>query len=127
MHLHSTLDGRAGEFRVRGAAWALNSLSFRGFLYVIPTRGGSDGQYRVVEADGEDLWKLLAALSEQVTSITGAAVKRLDARAVGPERARRPERGSANRGAIANRSQRRRAAPADPEADTEHALLIEPD
>jgi len=127
MHLHSTLDGRAGEFRVRGAAWAHNSLSFRGFLYVIPTRGGSDGQYRVVEADGEDLWKLLAALSEQVTSITGAAVKRLDARAVGPERARRPERRSAKRSAIANRSKGRRAAPTDPEADTEHALLIEPD
>jgi len=125
MHLHSTLDGRAGEFRVRGAAWALNSLSFRGFLYVIPTRGGSDGQYRVVEADGEDLWKLLAALSEQVTSITGAAVKRLDARTVGPERARRPERRSANRSVTAKRSQGRNAAPADPEADTEHALELD--
>jgi len=125
MHLHSTLDGRAGEFRVRGAAWALNSLSFRGFLYVIPTRGGGDGQYRVVEADGEDLWKLLAALSEQVTSITGAAVKRLDARVVGPERARRPERRSGNRSVTAKRSQGRNAAAADPEADAEHAL--EPD
>src|SRR5262245_51421215 len=110
MHLHSTLDGRAGEFRVRGAAWAVNALSFRGFLYLIPIRGGGDGQYRVVEAEGEDLWKLLAMLSEQVTSITGAAVKRLDARAVGSERARRPDRRS--------RSQRRGAAPAGPEADT---------
>jgi hypothetical protein len=130
MHLHSTLDGRAGEFRVRGAAWALNSLSFRGFLYLIPIRGGGDGKHRVVEAEGEDLWKLLAALSEQVTSITGAAVKRLDARAVGAERAHRTERRSGNRSTTPDRSQGRGAratAKAGPGADTEDALLAVPD
>jgi len=127
MHLHSTLDGRAGEFRVRGAAWALNSLSFRGFLYLIPTRGGGDGQYRVVEAEGEDLWKLLAALSDQVTSITGAAVKRLDARAAGSERA---QVRSANRRTPLGRSHghgARTRAKTSPDADTEDALLVEPD
>jgi len=43
----------------------------------------------VVEAAGESVWKLLDALSEQVTSTTGAAVDRLDAHAVGPKRSRR--------------------------------------
>jgi hypothetical protein len=80
--LHSTLDGRAGEFRVRGAAWERDEPGFRGFLYLIPARGGADGRHRVVEADGETLWALLDALSEQVVWTTGAPVKRLNARIV---------------------------------------------
>jgi hypothetical protein len=74
MRLHSTLEGRAGAFRVRGAAWETNSLTFRGFLYVIPIRDVGDGRHRVVEAAGESVWKLLDALSEQVSSTAGAAV-----------------------------------------------------
>lgn len=82
MRLHSTLDGRAGEFRVRGAAWERDASGFRGFLYLIPARGGADGRHRVVEAEGESLWALLDALSAQVASISGATVKRLNARLV---------------------------------------------
>jgi len=89
MQLHSTLEGRAGAFRIGGAAWETNSLTFRGFLYLIPIRDNGDGRHRVVEAAGESVWKLLDALSEQVTSTTGAAVDRLDAHAVGPKRSRR--------------------------------------
>jgi hypothetical protein len=97
MRLHSTLEGRAGAFRVRGAAWESNSLTFRGFLYLIPSREAGDGRHRVVEAAGESVWKLLDALSEQVTSTVGAAVDRLDAHAVGPER---PLRRSPSRGRV---------------------------
>jgi hypothetical protein len=95
MRLHSTLEGRAGAFRVRGAAWETNSLTFRGFLYLIPIRDAGDGRHRVVEAAGESVWKLLDALGEQVTSTVGAAVDRLDAHAVGPKRSlrRNPGRG----------------------------------
>lgn len=82
MHLHSTLDGRAGEYRVRGAAWELDSRALRGFLYLIPVRRSGNGQYRVVEAEGGDVWNLLDALREQVNAAAGATVKRLDARAV---------------------------------------------
>jgi hypothetical protein len=82
VQLHSTLDGRAGEFRLRGAAWDINSATFRGFLYLVPAQGSGNGRYRVVEAEGEDLWNLLDALSEQVASVSGASVKRLYARAV---------------------------------------------
>jgi len=81
MRLHSTLDGRAGEFRIRGAAWERDGPAFRGFLYLIP-RGEAHGRHRVVEADGESLWNLLDALSEQVAALSGAAVARLNARAV---------------------------------------------
>lgn len=89
MRLHSTLEGRAGAFRIRGAAWETNFLNFRGFLYLIPIRDAGDGRHRVVEAAGESVWKLLDALSEQVASTTGAAVDRLDAHAVGLKRALR--------------------------------------
>lgn len=82
MRLHSTLDGRAGQFRVRGAAWERDALAFRGFLYLIPARGGANGRHRVVEAEGQSLWHLLDALSEQVALNCGAAVARLNARAV---------------------------------------------
>ena len=80
MHLHSTLAGRAGTFRVRGAAWQLDALRYRGFLYLIPTRGDGNGAYQVVEATGHDVWSLLDALSEQITQVSGMAVQRLDAR-----------------------------------------------
>ena len=80
MHLHSTMNGRAGGFRLRGAAWEVNPLSFRGFLYLIPSR---DGDGRVVDAEGKTMWKLLEALGEQVISIVDAPVERLDAHAVG--------------------------------------------
>ena len=95
MRLHSTLEGRAGAFRVRGAVWEVNPLTFRGFLYLIPTRGAGDGRHRVVEAAGESVWKLLDALGEQVTSTAGAAIDRLDAHAVGLKRSLRhnPARG----------------------------------
>jgi len=95
MRLHSTLEGRAGAFRLRGAAWETNSLTFRGFLYLIPIRDADDGRHRVVEAAGESVWKLLDALGEQVTSTVGAAVDRLDAHAVAPQRSlrRNPARG----------------------------------
>ena len=85
MHLHSTLNGRAGGFRLRGAAWEVNALSFRGFLYLIPSRDG-DGRHRVVDAEGKTMWKLLEALGEQVISIVDAPVERLDAHAVGARR-----------------------------------------
>ena len=105
MKLHSTLDGRAGEFRVRGAAWERNALGFRGFLYLIPARGGANGQHRVVEAEGESLWHLLDALSEQVTLISGAAVARLNARAVvAPKKS--AERLNASGGKAAHQSSR---------------------
>lgn len=92
MNLHSTLDGRAGGFRVRGAAWERSALAFRGFLYLIPARGGANGRHRVVEAEADSLWSLLDALSEQVTLISRAPVARLNARVVvGPKKsARRP-------------------------------------
>jgi hypothetical protein len=85
MRLHSTLEGRAGAFRLRGAAWEINPLTFRGFLYLIPIRDAGDGRYHVVDAAGGSVWKLLEALGEQVTSTAGARVDRLDARAVGPK------------------------------------------
>ena len=59
MHLHSTLNGRAGGFRLRGAAWEVNSLSFRGFLYLVPSRDAGDGRHQVVDAEGKSMWKLL--------------------------------------------------------------------
>jgi hypothetical protein len=96
MRLHSTLEGRAGAFRVRGAAWETNSLTFRGFLYVIPIRDVGDGRHRVVEAAGESGWKLLDALSEQVSSPPGG--RRPAGRACGgPKRSlrRNPSRGRA--------------------------------
>lgn len=83
MQLHSTLNGRAGEFRIRGAAWELNSLKFRGFLYLIPHHDDGDGRYRVVEAEGASVWNLLDALSAQVSWISGTEVARLDAQVVG--------------------------------------------
>ena len=92
MQLHSTLDGRAGDFRIRGAAWELNSLKFRGFLYLIPPRNDGDGRHRVVEAEGASVWNLLDALSAQVSRIAGAEVARLDARVVGSTKpAQRPK------------------------------------
>ena len=84
MQLHSTLTGRAGEFRMRGAAWEINSLKFRGFLYLIPQRDEGDGRYRVVEAEGASVWNLLDALSAQVSWVSGREVARLDAQVVGP-------------------------------------------
>jgi hypothetical protein len=86
MQLHSTLAGRAGAFRLRGAAWQLKPLTFRGFLYLIPRRGGDGGRHQVVEAAGGSVWELLDGLSEQVISITGASVERLDAHAVSANR-----------------------------------------
>lgn len=82
MHLHSTLEGRAGAFRLRGAAWSDNSLSFRGFVYLVPLQGSDGGRHRVVEGEGEGLWQLLESLGEQVISLVGAPVQRLDAHAV---------------------------------------------
>jgi hypothetical protein len=102
MHLHSTLDGRAGEFHLRGAAWELDSRALRGFLYLIPVRRDGNGRYRVIEATGDSLWSLLDALSQEVSSITGSAVKRLDARAVAQDR--RPGIRSPNRGDVSSRS-----------------------
>jgi hypothetical protein len=97
MNLHSILDGRAGALRLRGAAWERNSLAFRGYLYLIPRRGG-DGRHRVVEAEGANLWQLLEALGEQAGFVAGAAVERLDARAVASGRAlrRNPHGGKAH-------------------------------
>lgn len=102
MHLHSILDGRAGQFRIRGAAWALDSRTLRGFLYLIPVRSDGNGQYSVVEAEGEDVWNLLDALSKRVSSISGASVKRLDARAVTRDKR------------VRNRSPRRTEIPSRP-------------
>jgi hypothetical protein len=94
MHLHSTLTGRAGEYRIRGAVWEINSLKFRGFLYLIPPRYEDDGHHRVVEAEGASVWNLLDALSAQVNWISGTVVARLDAHAVGAARlAERPGSG----------------------------------
>jgi hypothetical protein len=86
MHLHSILDGRTEQFRVRGAAWELDSRALRGFLYLIPVRHDGNGHFRVVEAEGDDVWTLLDALSRQVSAISGTTVKRLDARAVTPDK-----------------------------------------
>jgi hypothetical protein len=91
MHLHSTLNGRAGAFRLRGAAWEVNSLSYRGFLYVVPARDAGDGRHQVVDGEGKNVWELLERLGEQVISIARAPVERLDAHAVA---AKRPERSS---------------------------------
>ena len=91
MHLHSTLTGRAGGWRIRGAVWEINSLKFRGFLYLIPPRDEDDGHHRVVEAEGASVWNLLDALSAQVSSIAEAPVARLDAHVIGATRlAKRP-------------------------------------
>jgi hypothetical protein len=91
MQLHSTLTGRAGELRMRGAVWEVNSLKFRGFLYLIPPRAEGDGRYRVVEAEGASVWNLLDALSAQVSWVAGRDVARLDAHVVGrAESAQRP-------------------------------------
>jgi hypothetical protein len=97
MHLHSTLEGRAGAFRLRGAAWSDNSLSFRGFVYLVPLQGGGDGRHLVVEGEGESMWKLLEALGEQVIQLVGAPVQRLDAHAV----ARMPPASDGRRGRVA--------------------------
>ena len=91
MHLHSILDGRSGEFRVRGAAWELESRALRGFLYLIPVRGGG-GRHRVVEAEGGTVWSLLDALSGEISAVAGATVKRLNARAVSSGPAGDPRR-----------------------------------
>lgn len=89
MHLHSTLDGRLGRFRVRGAAWeTIEPARYRGFLYLISVRE-RDGRYLVVEAEGETMWKLLDALGAQASALSGAPVARLDAHRVGAERAAR--------------------------------------
>jgi hypothetical protein len=105
MILSSNLDGRAAEFRIRGPAWELNSLTFREFLYLIPNGDRGNGRYRVIEAEGENLWELLTALGDQVSSACGVAVKRLDARAVGaPAGAERPH----------SPSTRSSSAPSDP-------------
>ena len=79
MQLHSTLNGRAGDFRVCGAAWQHDAQSFRGFLYLIPIRDCGDPRYLVVEAEGQSVWALLDRLSAEVGSIVGAPVRRLDA------------------------------------------------
>jgi hypothetical protein len=55
MHLHSILDGRTEQFRVRGAAWELDSRTLRGFLYLMPVRRDGNRHFRVVEAEGDDV------------------------------------------------------------------------
>jgi hypothetical protein len=99
------LNGRAGAFRLRGAAWEVNSLSFRGFLYVVPIRDAGDGRYQVVDAEGKSMWKLLEALGEQVISIADAPVERLDAHAVGAKRSvgSNPRQSEANVAQLASR------------------------
>jgi hypothetical protein len=79
MRLHSTLEGRARGFRLRGAAWAVDEHAFRGFVYLIPLTRDGDPRYCIVEADGGDLWTLLTAIERQVATLCGASVARLDA------------------------------------------------
>jgi hypothetical protein len=89
MQLHSKLKGRAGAFRVHGEAWERNPLSFTGFLHIVPIGDAGDGRHRVVEAEGETMWKLLEALCAQVVSTAGSPVQRLDAHAVAKTRSTR--------------------------------------
>jgi hypothetical protein len=82
------LQGRAGNYRIRGSVWALGHFAYRAYLHLLPTRRRPDLSRSVVSADGMTMQEVLGAAKAQVNSTVGAPVETLD---VLPKTASAPE------------------------------------
>jgi hypothetical protein len=72
------LQGRAGNYRIRGSIWGLGHFAYRAYLHLLPARRRPDLSRSVVSADGMTMQEVLGAAKVQVKSTVGAPVEKLD-------------------------------------------------
>jgi hypothetical protein len=69
------LQGKAGNYRFRGAVWELGSFAYRASVHLIPVRVRPDLSRSVFSADGMTMQEVLAAAKARVKSTVGTPVE----------------------------------------------------
>ena len=78
MAMKARMQGKAGNYRFRGAVWELGSFAYRAYVHLVPTVARSNLSRWVVSADGMTLQEVLGAAKERVKSTVGTPVERLE-------------------------------------------------
>ena len=75
MAVKARLQGKAGDYRFRGAVWDLGSFAYRAYVHLIPVRFRPDLSRSVLSADGMTMQEVLGAAKMRVKSTVGAPVE----------------------------------------------------
>jgi hypothetical protein len=75
MAMKARLQGKAGNYRFRGAVWELGSFAYRAYVHLIPVRVRPDLSRLVLSADGMSMQEVLGAAKTRVTSTVGSPVE----------------------------------------------------
>ena len=75
MAVKARLQGKAGDYRFRGAVWELGCFAYRAYVHLIPVRFRPDLSRSVFSADGMTMQEVLGAAKMRVKSTVGAPVE----------------------------------------------------
>jgi hypothetical protein len=75
MAVKARLQGKAGDYRFRGAVWDLGSFAYRAYVHLIPVRFRPDLSRSVLSADGMTMQEVLSAAKARVKSTVGTPVE----------------------------------------------------
>ncbi len=75
MAVKARLQGKAGNYRFRGAVWELGSFAYRAYVHLIPVRFRPDLSRSVLSADGMTMQEVLGAAKARVKSTVGTPVE----------------------------------------------------
>jgi hypothetical protein len=91
MAMKVRMQGKAGNYRFRGAVWELGSFAYRAYVHLIPVRFRPDLSRSVLSADGMTMQEVLAVVRARVRSTVCAPVETFE---LLPRRASRPRPGA---------------------------------
>ena len=75
MAVKARLQGKAGDYRFRGAVWQVGSFAYRAAVQLIPVSFRPDLSRSVLSAEGMTMQEVLSAAKARVKSTVGAPVE----------------------------------------------------
>ena len=75
MAIKARLQGKAGNYRFRGAVWELGSFAYRAYVHLIPVRFRPELSRSVLSADGMTMQEVLGAAKTRVRDTVGTPVE----------------------------------------------------
>ena len=75
MAMRVRLQGKAGNYRFRGAVWELGSFAYRAYVHLIPVRFRPDLSRSVLSAEGMTMQEALGAAKTRLMSAAGSPVE----------------------------------------------------
>ena len=110
MAIKARLQGKAGNYRFRGAVWELGSFAYRAYVHLIPVRFRPDLSRSVLSADGMTMQEVLGAAKARVKCTVGTPVETFE---FFPTRAPTPQPDTAYSWLLQRLAPRRHPPPTD--------------